>query len=375
MVKELVKYVDTDFVLCTQWDAYILNPEAWDEAFLEYDYIGAPWWFQDGNNVGNGGFSLRSKRFLQVCSELPLRNFHPEDLILCRTYSNLLESKGIKFAPEHLAAKFSREGNQKYGYCWQGELGFHDYEMTDISAWTPPETPATFHKIYRICDKRLETNSSTITKMHCLQNFINTLGLENTTFIADNCTPETIKQLQALGQAVVITTLGNAGSLKLAFEMAMELPEEDIVYLIEDDFLHTAGAEELIKEGLTKADYVSLYDHADKYAPGPNPYVGKLGEKTQVFLTNHSHWKLTNSTVQTFATKVKTLKEDKDIIWKYNFEQEVPDSFHTFIDLGKKGRLLATTIPGRSTHCHSPWESPLINWGKVIKETVYDKSK
>lgn len=135
MIKELVKYVDTDFVLCTQWDAYILNPDAWDEAFLQYDYIGAPWWFQDGDIVGNGGFSLRSKRFLQVCSKLPLRNFHPEDLVLCRTYSNLLKSKGIRFAPESLATKFSREGNQKYGHRWQSELGFHDYEMTDISAW------------------------------------------------------------------------------------------------------------------------------------------------------------------------------------------------------------------------------------------------
>jgi len=242
--------------------------------------------------------------------------------------------------------------------------------MTDISEWIPPEEPRTFHKIYRICDKRMQTNSSTITKMHCLQNFINTLGLENTTFIADNCSPETIKQLQELGQAVVITTLGNAGSLKLAFEIAMELPDDDIVYLVEDDFIHTPGAQELIEEGIKKVNYVSLYDHADKYAPGPNPYVDEFGENTKVFLTKNSHWKLTNSTVQTFATKVKTLKEDKEILWKHNFMNDVPDSFHTFTDLRHNGRLVATCIPGRSTHCHSPWESPLINWGKVLKETV-----
>lgn len=243
--------------------------------------------------------------------------------------------------------------------------------MTDISAWTPPKKEVKFHKIYRICDKRINTNSEGITKWHCLQNFINTLGLENTTFIADNCTPDTIKKLQELGQAVVITTLGNAGSLKLAFELAMELPDDDIVYLIEDDFIHSNGSDKLIQEGLTKADYISLYDHSDKYLDnGPNPFVHDGGEQTCVFLTKSSHWKYTNSTVQTFACRVRILKDDKDILWKYNFEGPVPDSFKTFTELRNKGRKLATPIPGRSTHCHSPWESPLINWGKLLKETM-----
>ena len=134
MVKDLVNYVDTDFALCTQWDAFVLNYKAWEDKFLEYDYIGAPWWFEDGNNVGNGGFSLRSKAFLEASSSLPIRNFHPEDLIICRTYRNLLR-KTISFAPEQVAAQFSLEGNRKYGQRWRSQFGFHDLEITDISAW------------------------------------------------------------------------------------------------------------------------------------------------------------------------------------------------------------------------------------------------
>jgi len=135
MIQELHKYVDTDFALCTQWDAWVLNADAWTDDFLKYDYIGAPWWFGDEKNVGNGGFSLRSKKFLQASSRLPIKNFHPEDLILCRTYKTLLLSAGCTFAPEGLASQFSLEGNAKYGSKWRNQFGFHDLEMTDISAW------------------------------------------------------------------------------------------------------------------------------------------------------------------------------------------------------------------------------------------------
>lgn len=358
MIQEMHKYVDTDFALCTQWDAFVLNHEAWTEEFLEYDYVGAPWWFNDEKNVGNGGFSLRSKRYMEETSKLPIRNFHPEDLVLCRTYRHLLY--GLQFCPESLASKFSLEGNVKYGYKWQSQFGFHDYAMTDISSWTPPSAPSNFHVFYRYCDKKTTTNLHGITKRQCLDNFLNVFGLENLTIIADNCSDPPVF---SKGPTVLKTSLGNAGALKKALELALELPDEDIVYLVEDDFLHIPGSKDLIKQGLEKADYVSLYDHADKYLKGPNPYVTDLGERSNIFVTKSSHWKLTNSTVQTFAAKVKTLKEDKDILWRYNFRGETPDSFATFCDLRlQKNRTIATTIPGRSTHCHTPWESPFIDW-------------
>ena len=135
IIKELVNYVDTTHVLCTQWDAFILNCQAWTSEWLEYDYIGAPWWFHDSKNVGNGGFSLRSKKFLQAACKLPLKGFHPEDVILCRTYKHLLSSCGIQFASEDSAVKFSLEGNVQHGFKWNGQFGFHDFSMTDISAW------------------------------------------------------------------------------------------------------------------------------------------------------------------------------------------------------------------------------------------------
>ena len=76
-------YVDSEYVLIVQDDGYIINPKKWTNEFLAYDYIGAPWpgqyswrkrWKNETyqkayinskkNRIGNGGFSLRSRKFL-----------------------------------------------------------------------------------------------------------------------------------------------------------------------------------------------------------------------------------------------------------------------------------------------------------------------
>jgi hypothetical protein len=109
-IKELYKYFDTTHVLVTQWDGFVLDDKAWTDEFLQYDYIGAPWVY-DERNVGNGGFSLRSKRlqtalaqdnWIDVC--------HPEDQSICIIYRYYLEQKyAIKFAPLEVAERFAFE--------------------------------------------------------------------------------------------------------------------------------------------------------------------------------------------------------------------------------------------------------------------------
>ncbi len=143
LVKKLHDFVDTDFVLVIQYDGFILNPESWSDDFLSYDYIGAPWWYEDDNNVGNGGFSLRSKKLLHIlCHDASIQEHHPEDHHIARTYGDYLRSLGIVFAPEHVARKFSIEGclkepvPVKYGSAWTHEFGFHGLDETDISAWS-----------------------------------------------------------------------------------------------------------------------------------------------------------------------------------------------------------------------------------------------
>jgi hypothetical protein len=60
--------------------------------------------------VGNGGFSLRSQRLLQAGRDVRIVQEHPEDLMLGRTYRDLLETEhGVRFAPPALARRFAFE--------------------------------------------------------------------------------------------------------------------------------------------------------------------------------------------------------------------------------------------------------------------------
>lgn len=143
-LKRLADFIDTDYVLVVEYDGFILNPNAWSDNFFKYDYIGAPWWYEDGLNVGNGGFSLRSKKLLNILrDDKNIIETFPEDHHICRTYRKYLEEKGIKFAPEELARRFSIEGGAHYppywskktGNIWTDEFGFHGLHKTDISKW------------------------------------------------------------------------------------------------------------------------------------------------------------------------------------------------------------------------------------------------
>lgn len=122
-IKKLDSYFDTDFVLVTQHDAWVLDENAWDDRFYDYDFVGASWLYVDNRNVGNGGFSLRSKKLQHIlATDDFIMSMHPEDDAICRTYRHYLELKyGIKFAPEELADKFSYELREPI----QKTFGFH----------------------------------------------------------------------------------------------------------------------------------------------------------------------------------------------------------------------------------------------------------
>lgn len=130
MIKYLDQVIHTSHALVIQHDGYVLNWEAWKDEWLEYDYIGAPWWYKDGKNVGNGGFSLRSKKLIRILAIDPkIELTHPEDHHICRTYRPYLEKEyGIKFAPEEVAKEFSIEG-WKGDRNYKGQFGFHGHAV------------------------------------------------------------------------------------------------------------------------------------------------------------------------------------------------------------------------------------------------------
>ena len=90
------------------------------------------------------------------------------------------------------------------------------------------------------------------------------------------------------------------------------------------------------------------------------------GESTRVLLTRSTHWKLTNSTTMTFATRVKTLAADKPVWW-WHTRRAHPEDFRIFRHLTRRRftgprRRLVSPIRGYSTHAEVAWLTPLVDW-------------
>lgn len=122
MLHELADHITTSHVLVVQWDGFVRDGSRWQDQFLDYDYIGAVWpQFEDAHKVGNGGFSLRSKRLLDAIRQIPAEP-EPEDVLICRKHRHMLEADhDIRFARSETARLFSYERERSNG----GEFGFH----------------------------------------------------------------------------------------------------------------------------------------------------------------------------------------------------------------------------------------------------------
>jgi hypothetical protein len=115
--------IETSHYLMIQWDSWVIDPDAWDPLWLQWDYIGAPWPWHRTYRVGNGGFSLRSRRLAEHLAEHSERYplVHPEDDALCRSYRPMLEAEGFRWAPDSVAQRFSFER----GHPTSPTFGFH----------------------------------------------------------------------------------------------------------------------------------------------------------------------------------------------------------------------------------------------------------
>jgi len=109
--------------MVVQWDGHVLDASRWHTDFLAYDYIGASWpQFADGHDVGNGGFSLRSCRLMQLCRDPAFQPSHPEDVAIARINRDWLERQGMRFATRALADRFAAEraGNVTASFGYHG---------------------------------------------------------------------------------------------------------------------------------------------------------------------------------------------------------------------------------------------------------------
>jgi len=130
----LFQHIETDYALIVQSDGWCLNPNNWRDEWFDYDFIGGythAAWDPSNNNyrmyyswvglenqyvVQNGGFSLRSKRFLEAPTKYGIVKhikenamLNNEDVQLCCWMRPAFEKVGMKYAPKEESMLFSFE--------------------------------------------------------------------------------------------------------------------------------------------------------------------------------------------------------------------------------------------------------------------------
>jgi len=227
--------------------------------------------------------------------------------------------------------------------------------------------------IYRISDAGYnKVKPEYINNENCLKNATEVFKDADWLVIADNVSKETDNMIQkyVTRSDIHYVSVGHgAGTFNLALDTALQYDDNEVVYFIENDYLHKQESQKIFEEGFKLgASFVSLYDHPDKYldpSKGGNPYCQGGAEDTRVYLSESTHWKITNSTTMTFAAKVSTLKRVESILRKHT-DGFHPNDFSMFLELREQNELLITPIPGYSTHGETAWLSPLALWNEYV---------
>ena len=223
--------------------------------------------------------------------------------------------------------------------------------------------------IYRISDAGYaKVKPDYINNENCLKNFCCIFfdHIHDIHVIADNCSDATIDMIKKYIDLSMIekTSIGSgAGSFNYALDKALKWSDDEMVYFVENDYIHLKRSPEIIKEMLTRgASYATLYLHPDKFMPplqGGNPEVGEDGGyPTKIYRGSTELYAMFNSTTMTFASTVATLRDDESILREYT-QGTYPRDFEMFLSLRAKGKALLCPLNAYSTHGETAWLAPL----------------
>jgi hypothetical protein len=204
-----------------------------------------------------------------------------------------------------------------------------------------------------------------IDKYDSLKNLVSIFSDWKFICVADNCDDALLVYIKSNYKfdRLIQTNLGNPGSFWKLYEMALEIANDnDIFYFIEDDYLHLQNAPRAIEEGLKYFDYVTLYDHPDKYRLSGvplNPYAKEnlFSESTEVMRSQNYYWRTSNSTTMSFALLGSTLKADSNI-WSITKTAKKDFDFDNFCVITKQPFLFKSRffkqLPRRLKFIFSP---------------------
>lgn len=209
-------------------------------------------------------------------------------------------------------------------------------------------------------------------KIKVFENFKNTLNpdLVNYTIVYDEFYGSIDKTFLSLEKNVEVIKCGSESD---SFLQTMDIiqsknfDDEQIIYFLEDDYLHRPKWCDILLEGFTiDTSYLTLYDF---------DYFIAKGYLSEIFVTPNTHWRAVPATTNTFACRYKTLLEDLEVHQKYSSSEAIKEEkgFHfskdydKFWELQGRQRYLISPMPGWSTHCDANHLSPMIDWDEFMR--------
>lgn len=240
------------------------------------------------------------------------------------------------------------------------------------------------HILYRISSNSYNKKRiKNATKKKCLLNALSVFdsNTHNWELYGDAVNEETQKEIDEIlikfpkVKYTKINTGSGAASFNVVLTEALKKPDEDIIYFLEDDYIWLEGGNGMIEDTLNSgAHYYTSYNHPDKYIPPPkgNPEVDVDGGYfTKIYNIKGNFYYIVNSTTMTFASKVKTLKDDESILRKHTIGT-YPNDFQMFLELRNKGKILLCSINSFSSHSENMWLAPMQNIKPDELESYWD---
>jgi len=162
-------------------------------------------------------------------------------------------------------------------------------------------------------------------------------------------------------------TFSNLASLLQCFEIA-KTKSEDLVFFVEDDYLHF---EAMMEEIVASYERISSQIKKDIFmCPADYPYLYMNNQKTNVLIGNKRHWRTINETLCTFITSKKFIEKYWNNFYKTCLDRN--DPFEKYINEIYKNEICVSPLKSLSVHFtninSSYGLSPFIDYKKLWDE-------
>ena len=162
-------------------------------------------------------------------------------------------------------------------------------------------------------------------------------------------------------------TFSNLSSLLKCYEVAKE-QSEDLVFFVEDDYLHF---EPMMEEMIASYERISSQLKKELFVcPTDYPYLYMNNEKTNILIGNKRHWRTVDRTLCTFMTSKIMI----DQYWSnfYNICLDRHDPFEKYLNEIYKKEFCISPLKSLSVHMtninSSYGLSPFIDYKKIWDE-------